>query len=98
VLRERAQQTLTAYTALAAQGWKRAARGQAFEPPRLSDAEAIDRTAALVERYQRLSLRALKALQDQRRLRPLGAVPRADQVNIAQNQINVFRDGDCGFP
>jgi hypothetical protein len=61
VMMERAQQTLNAYTALAAQGWKRAAKGQSFEPPRLSDAEAIGRAASLVERFQRLSLRALQA-------------------------------------
>jgi hypothetical protein len=91
VMMERSQQTLTAYTALAAQGWKRAAKGQSFEPPRLSDAEAIDRSAALVERFQRLSLRALKALQDQRRLRSRGAGRRTAQVNLGCQQINVAR-------
>jgi hypothetical protein len=95
VLMERWQQTLTAYTALAAQGWKPSRRGgHGCELPRVSDVEAIDRAAALVERFHRLSLRTLKALQDQRRLRSRGAARRAGQVNVAQNQINIFRGGE----
>jgi hypothetical protein len=38
--------------------------------------------------------RTSQALQDQHRLHSLGAVRRAGQVNVAQNQINVFRDGE----
>jgi hypothetical protein len=50
---------------------------------RLSDAEAMDHAAGMVERYHRLFLRTLRALQDQRRLGRPVVVRRAGQVNIA---------------
>jgi hypothetical protein len=68
VLRERWQQTLTVYAELVAHGWQKAAKDrQRFEPPRVSDVEAVGRAAALVERFHRLYLRTPRALQDQRR-------------------------------
>jgi hypothetical protein len=60
-----------------------------YQPPRLTDAQATEEAAAIVERCQRLFLRALRALQDRRRLGPPVVVRRANQVNIAQQQINV---------
>jgi hypothetical protein len=43
----------------------------------------------MVERMQRLYLRALKALQDRRRAGPAVVVRRAGQVNVEAQQINV---------
>jgi hypothetical protein len=89
-LLERWQAILIAHTTLAALGQKRALEGrQRYEPPRLSDAEAQDWAAGMVERLHRLYLRTLRALQDQRRLQPSVVVRRAGQVNVAQQQINV---------
>jgi hypothetical protein len=93
-LLEHWQELLTAYTLLSGRGGRQAPRdGRCYEPPRLSEAEAVDRAAAMVERCQRLFLRALRALQDQRRLRPPVIVRRAGQVNIAQQQVNLAGAG-----
>jgi hypothetical protein len=43
----------------------------------------------MVERCHRLFLRALRALQDRRRLGPPVLVRRANRVHIAQQQVNV---------
>jgi hypothetical protein len=89
-LLEHGLKTLIAHTTLAALGQKRALEGRGrYEPPRLSDAEAQDRAAGMVERCHRLYLRTLRALQDLRRLQPPVIVRRAGQVNVAQQQINV---------
>jgi hypothetical protein len=89
-LLERWQAIVVAHTTLAALGQKPALEGrERYEPPRLSDAAAQDRTAGMVERCHRLYLRTLRALQDQRRLQPPVVVRRAGQVNVAQQQINV---------
>jgi hypothetical protein len=89
-LLERWEEVLVAHTALAAVGQKRALEGrEPYEPPRLSDAEAQAQAAGMVERYHRLYLRTLRALQDQRRLQPPVIVRRAGQVNVAQQQVNV---------
>jgi hypothetical protein len=87
-LLERWQDTLTAYTAIVGLR-RRNEGGQRPEVPRVSDAEAVDGAAAMVERMQRLYLRALKALQDRRRAGPPVVVRRAGQVNVAARQINV---------
>jgi hypothetical protein len=88
-LMERWQQTLTAY-AMISGAERRAGRDAGdFQPPRVRDAEAVEGAAAMVERMQRLYLRALKALQDRRRAGPPVVVRRAGQVNVAAQQINV---------
>ena len=79
---------MTVYAELVAHGWQKAAKDKhQFEPPRVSDVEAVDRAAGLVERFHRLYLRTLKALQDQRQV-ARRFVRRARQVNITQ-QVNV---------
>jgi hypothetical protein len=62
---------------------------ESYQPPRLTDAQATAEAAAMVERCHRLFLRSLRALQDRRRLGPPVVVRRANQVNIAQQQVNV---------
>jgi hypothetical protein len=57
---------------------------------RLTEAARTEEAAAMVERWHRLFLKTLGALQDLRR-RPPVVVRRAGQVNIAGQQVNVAR-------
>jgi hypothetical protein len=57
-----------------------------YAPPRLSEAEAVDRAAAMQDRFHRQFLRLLKTYRDQRRLFATLVVS-GGQVNIAQQQI-----------
>jgi hypothetical protein len=59
-----------------------------YQPLRLTDAQATAEAAGMAERCHRLFLRSLRALQDRRRL-GLPVVRRANQVNIAQQQVNL---------
>src|SRR5262249_31929384 len=60
-----------------------------WKPPRVSEAEAVEQAAGMMERVQRMFLRALRALTELRR-RPLAVVVQgAGQVNIAHQQVNV---------
>ncbi len=57
-----------------------------FEPPRLSEAEAVDRAVAMQDRFQRQFLRLMKCYRDGRRL--LGSMTvLGGQVNVAEKQI-----------
>jgi hypothetical protein len=86
------QELLVAYTGLARFAARQAARGAGTDvPPRLSDAEALDLAARMVERFARLYLRTHRALLDQRRLAPPVIVRRAGQVNIGAQQVNLAR-------
>jgi hypothetical protein len=62
---------------------------ESYQPPRLPDAQGTAEAAGMVERCHRLFLRALRALQDRRRLGLPVVVRRANQVNIAQQQVNL---------
>jgi hypothetical protein len=63
--------------------------GAGWEPPRLSEAQAVEQAMGMVERFQRIFTRTLRALCDVRR-RPLAVVVQgAGQVNIAEQQVNV---------
>jgi hypothetical protein len=68
-----------------------------WEPPRLSTAQAAERSAAMAERAHRMFLRTLRALQDLRRLPPV-AIAAAGQVNIGAQQVNVAvpAEGNAG--
>jgi hypothetical protein len=86
------QEALNAYLQLAALGHRGAGKHGPFgEPPRVSEAEAADRAAGMVERMHRLFLRTLRALVDLRRRCTPVVVRRAGQVNIAQQQLNMAR-------
>jgi hypothetical protein len=90
-LMERWQGTVNAYTEI--MGTNGAARYKRdVELPRVRDAEAVEGAARMVERFQRLYLRALQALQAlqvRRRAVPPVVIGRAEQVNVAAQQINV---------
>jgi hypothetical protein len=93
-LMERWQQALAASTMLDGAGPRRRRRpARPPEAPRVSEAEAAELAAAMVERFQRLYLRALKALQDRRRSGPPVVVRRAGQVNVGAQQVNVCGGG-----
>jgi hypothetical protein len=63
--------------------------GAGWEPPRLTEAETVAQAMGMVERFQRIFTRTLRALCDVRR-RPLSVVVQgAGQVNIGEQQVNV---------
>lgn len=55
----------------------------AWEPPRLTEAQAIEQAAQMTERFHRLFIRTLRAIRDLRR-QPIIV---AGQVNIAEQQV-----------
>jgi hypothetical protein len=57
-------------------------------PGMLGD-EAIEQAAAMVDRFNRIFLRTLRALRDLRRLPPAVVVANADQVNVGGQQVNM---------
>jgi hypothetical protein len=59
-----------------------------WEPPRVQVAERIEQAATMVERFNRLFLRTLRALRDLRRYAPTVVVQHAGQVNVAAVQSN----------
>ena len=61
-------------------------RGE-WEAPRMERGAAINQAAAMVERFNRLLLRALR---DLRRYGPV-VVHQANQVNVGQQQMNVMQ-------
>jgi hypothetical protein len=80
------EERLTSYAAVAAVGSRVTRQRQGVaDPPRMTDAEAMEQAAAMVERFQRQFLRALAAFHAQRRRTPV-VVRRAGQVNLAHNQ------------
>jgi hypothetical protein len=93
ILLWRWQAALSTWTTLASDGSRRAKKGQPYETMRLSDAEALERAAAKVERLHGLYLRTLKALQDQRKPLPLVGIQHAEQVNISPIRISVGNVG-----
>jgi len=58
-------------------------------PPRQSDADAIDQAAAMMDRFNRIFLRTLRALCDMRRHSGPVIVQKGGQMNVAQQQVNV---------
>ena len=68
-----------------------------WELPRLDRAQAEEQAAAMVERWNRMFLRALRALQETRRHAPPAAVTiqNTGQVNVGlQQQVNVAAPGE----
>jgi hypothetical protein len=60
-----------------------------WKTPSMSDAEAVEQAAAMVDRFNKMFLRTLKALLDLRRVVPAVVVQNAGQVNVAGQQVNV---------
>jgi hypothetical protein len=55
----------------------------------LSDAQAVEQAARMIDRFNRIFLRTLRALQDTRRSTPALVVQNAGQVNVGAQQVNV---------
>ena len=64
----------------------RRGRHDGYEPPRMSEAEAVDRAVAMQDRFQRQFLRLMKCYRDGRRLIATMTVL-GGQVNVAEKQI-----------
>ncbi len=60
-----------------------------FQHPRVSDSQAVDQAAQMVDRFNRIYMRSLRALRDLRRHAPTLVVHNAAQINVAENQVNV---------
>lgn len=60
-----------------------------WQPPRVTDAEALEQAAAMADRFNRIFLRTLRALRDLRRYAGPVIVQNAGQVNVAGQQVNV---------
>jgi hypothetical protein len=58
-------------------------------PPRQSDADALDQAAAMMDRFNRIFLRTLRALCDMRRHSSPVIVQNGGQMNVAQQQVNL---------
>ena len=65
---------------------RRGTRRDGYEPPRLSEAEAVDRAVAMQDRFQRQFLRLMKCYRDGRRLGVYLNVT-GGQINVAHQQI-----------
>lgn len=59
---------------------------QAWQPPRISDAQAVDRAAMMADRFHRQFLRLLKAYRDGRKLFASMTVL-GGQVNVGEQQL-----------
>jgi hypothetical protein len=60
-----------------------------WAPPRQSDADALEQSAAMMERFNRMFLRTLRALCEMRRQGNRVVVRNGGQVNVAHQQVNV---------
>jgi hypothetical protein len=61
-----------------------------FQPLRLDASQSIEYAAGMVDRFNRLFLRTLRALREHRKYAgPPVVVQNAGQVNVAQQQVNV---------
>jgi hypothetical protein len=57
--------------------------------PRVTTAQAMEQSAAMVDRFHRMFVRSLRALRDLRRYNSNVIVQQAGQVNVGSQQVNV---------
>jgi hypothetical protein len=60
-----------------------------WSPPRVSEHQALEQAAAMVDRFNKMFLRTLRALRDLRRYTGPVIVQNAGQVNVGGQQVNV---------
>lgn len=60
-----------------------------WEPPHVTNAQAVEQAAQMVDRFNRIFMRTLRGLSDLRRHAPLLVVQNIGQLNVAERQINV---------
>jgi hypothetical protein len=63
-----------------------------WELPRVQEQDAQEFAAEMVDRWQRMFLRTVRALRDLRRYQPQVIVQNAGQVNIGSQQVNVAQN------
>ena len=68
---------------------ERHGRDGEWRPPRLSEAEAVDRAALMADRFQRQFLRLMKAYRDQRWILGSVVVAACGTLNVAERQLGV---------
>jgi hypothetical protein len=64
-----------------------------WQPPRVTDSEAIEQAAEMVDRFHRIMMRTIRQLQNLRRNPPVVMVQNAGQVNVGQQQVNAVVGG-----
>ena len=64
-----------------------------YLPPRVGEAEYVERALKMADRYQRMFMRSLRALRDLRRYTPRIMIHNQGQVNIGQQQVNQVETG-----
>jgi hypothetical protein len=64
-----------------------------WQAPRQSDADALQQAAEMVDRFNRIFLRTLRALSDLRRHGPTVIVKKGGQLNVAEQQVNLAGGG-----
>jgi hypothetical protein len=67
-----------------------------WNPPRVSEVQTIEQAAAMIDRFNKILLRTLRALRDLRRYAPAVIVQNAEQVNVAGQRVNVMQGNDKG--
>jgi len=66
-----------------------------WQRPRLDDADAMEQASAMMDRFNRIFLRTLRALRDLRRFAGPVIVQNGGQLNVANQQVNIA--GSKGF-
>jgi hypothetical protein len=85
-------ETFTTWTTIAAERQQRKVdQDGSWQPPRISEDEAIERAFVMFERFNRVFLRTLHALQDLRRNTPTVLVQNAGQVNVGGQQLTLVK-------
>jgi hypothetical protein len=81
---------LTAYCSLETVSGQRQHREEGrWQAPRQSDADAMRQAAEMIDRFNRIFLRTLRALRDLRRYDPTVIVKKGGQLNVAEQQVIV---------
>jgi hypothetical protein len=70
-------------------GFERSRESGQMLPPRVHEADALEQSAMMVERYQKMYLRLVRTLKELRKGSPPVVVQNAEQVNVGQQQVNV---------
>jgi hypothetical protein len=85
---------LTTYTLLQSTYSEKSEREEGkWQAPRQRDADAMQQAAEMVDRFNRIFLRTLRALRDLRRYGPTVIVKKGGQLNVAEQQVNLNSAG-----
>jgi hypothetical protein len=84
-------ETLACRTSLKSVSQKKLDEEAPWIPPRVSEAEAVEQAAAMMDRFNKIFLRSLRALRDLRRYSRPVIVQNAAQVNVGGQHLNVTK-------